>query len=51
MSVWKPENSEKMDCRKDDRNEAFMHDNHANGVHKQEKDSTLVSYVPIKCST
>ena len=28
-----------------------MYDNHAIGVYKQEKDSTLVGHVPTECST
>ena len=28
-----------------------MYDNHAIGIYKQEKDSTLDGHVPIECST
>ena len=40
----------KSDCHKNDRDEASMYDNHAIGVYKQEKDSTLVGHVPIEFS-
>ena len=44
-------NGEKLDCHKHDRHEASVCDNHAIGVYKQEKYSTLVGHVPIECST
>ena len=50
-SLCKPEKSEKLECHKDDRDEASMYDNHATGVYKREKGFTLVSRVPIECST
>ena len=49
--MWKPEKGEKLNCHKNNRDEASMYDNHAIGVYKSEKDSTLVSHVPIECST
>ena len=49
--MWKPEKGEKLNCYKDSRDEASMYDNHAIGVYKSEKDSTLVSHVPIEWST
>ena len=48
-SAW-PENSEKLDCHKGDRDEASMHDNHVIGVYKREKDSALVGHVPTERS-
>ena len=49
-SVWKAKKGERLDCHKDDRDEASMYD-HVIGVYKIEKDSTLVYRVPRECST
>ena len=35
-SVWKSEKGEKLDCHEDDHDEAFMYENHATGVYKEE---------------
>lgn len=50
-SLGKPEKSKKLDFHKVDYYKASMYGNHAIGVYKQEKDSTLVDHVPIDCST
>ena len=50
-SVWTPKNGEKLDCHIHDCHAASMYDNHAIGVYKQEKYSTLVGHVTIECST
>ena len=50
-SGWKAEKGEKLDCRKDDRDEASKFDNHVTAVYKQEKNSTLVGRVPKDCLT
>ena len=35
--VWKPENSEKLDCHKGDRDEASIYGNHAIGAYNKKK--------------
>ena len=49
-SLGKPEKSKKLDFHKVDYYKASMYGNHAIGVYKQEKDSTLVDHVPIDSS-
>ena len=44
-SVWKPEKGEKIDCHKDNCEDASMYDNHGIGAYNQKK------HVPIECST
>ena len=40
--------NEKLDCKKDNREEAVGHDKHSIGVYR--KDGTLVGHVPIELS-
>ena len=45
---WTPVLNEKIECQKDNREEALSHDKHSVGVFKRDK--TLVGHVPIEIS-
>ena len=45
---WTPVLNEKLECKKDNREEALSHDKHSVGVFK--RDETLVGHVPIEIS-
>ena len=47
-TTWTPVLNEKLDCKKDNREEALSHDKHSVGVFK--KDGTLVGHIPIELS-
>ena len=51
--TWTPSLGEILQCKKDNRQEALDHDEHAVGVHKFESDDAetmLVGHVPIELS-
>ena len=47
-TTWTPVLNEKLDCKKDNREEALSHDKHSIGVYR--KDGTLVGHMPIELS-
>ena len=47
-TTWTPVLNEKLDCKKDNREEALSHDKHSVGVFK--KDGTLVGHILIELS-
>ena len=47
-TTWTPVLNEKLDCKKDNREEAPSHDKHSIGVYR--KDGTLVGHMPIELS-
>ena len=47
-TVWTPFKGEILICRKDNREEAKLHDEHAIGIYQ--KDSVLVGHIPIELS-
>ena len=47
-TTWTPVLNEKLDCKKDSREEALSHDKHSVGVFK--KNGTLVGHIPIELS-
>ena len=53
MNMWAPILGEILQCKKDNRQEALDHDEHAVGVYKFESDDAetmLVGHVPIELS-
>ena len=46
--IWTPALNEKLNCKKDNREEALGNEEHAVGVFKN--DSTLVGHIPIELS-
>ena len=47
-TTWTPVLNEKLDCKKDTREETLSHDKHSIGVYR--KDGTLVGHMPIELS-